>query len=70
MQHPVYLKSVNERLGIDNIGIVQVPTPPMGLYSNKVKQLSTPAAGTTVSVPNQPSNEYRAALVLQKFRLD
>jgi D-methionine transport system substrate-binding protein len=67
MQHPVYLKSVNERLGIDNIGIVQVPTPPMGLYSNKVKQLSTPAAGTTVSVPNQPSNEYRAALVLQSL---
>lgn len=32
MQHPVYLKAINERLGIDNVGIVQVPTPPMGLY--------------------------------------
>lgn len=30
MQHPVYLKAINERLGIDNVGIVQVPTPPMG----------------------------------------
>lgn len=67
MQHPVYLKSVNERLGIENTGIVQVPTPPMGLYSNKIKQLSTPAEGTTVSVPNQASNEYRAALVLQSL---
>jgi len=67
MQHPVYLKSVNERLGIDNIGIVQVPTPPMGLYSAKIKQLAKPEAGTTVSVPNQPSNEYRAALVLQSL---
>ncbi len=67
MQHPVYLKSVNERLGIDNIGIVQVPTPPMGLYSTKIKQLAKPEAGTTVSVPNQPSNEYRAALVLQSL---
>ena len=68
MQHPVYLKSVNERLGIDNTGIVQVPTPPMGLYGGKLKTLATPPApGTTVSVPNQASNEYRAALVLQSL---
>ena len=67
MQHPVYLKSVNDRLGIDNVGIVQVPTPPMGLYSERVKQLPTPTPGTTVSVPNQPSNEYRAALLLQSL---
>lgn len=67
MQHPVYLKSVNDRLGIDNVGIVQVPTPPMGLYSERVKQLPTPTPGTTVSVPNQPSNEYRAALLLQSI---
>ena len=67
MQHPVYLKSVNERLGIDNIGIVQVPTPPMGLYGGKIKTLKTPAAGTVISVPNQPPNEYRALLVLQSL---
>ncbi len=36
MQHPVYLKAINERLGIDNVGIVQVPTPPMGLYGGKL----------------------------------
>lgn len=65
MQHPVYLKSVNERLGIDNIGIVQVPTPPMGLYSEKVKALETPKEGTVISIPNQAPNAYRAALVLQ-----
>lgn len=65
MQHPVYLQSVNERLGIDNIGIVQVPTPPMGLYSEKIKILETPQPGTVVSIPNQASNAYRAALVLQ-----
>ncbi|NEG60445.1 MetQ/NlpA family ABC transporter substrate-binding protein [Pantoea agglomerans] len=67
MQHPVYLKSVNDRLGIDNVGIVQVPTPPMGLYSERVKTLTQPAPGSTVSVPNQPSNEYRAALLLQSI---
>ncbi|MFS2225947.1 MetQ/NlpA family ABC transporter substrate-binding protein [Pantoea sp. B65] len=65
MQHPIYLKSVNDRLGINNVGIVQVPTPPMGLYSQKFSRLEKPAAGTTISVPNQASNEYRAVLVLQ-----
>lgn len=65
MQHPVYLKSVNDRLGINNIGIVQVPTPPMGIYSEKFHDVAKPAEGATISVPNQASNEYRAALVLQ-----
>lgn len=67
MQHPVYLKAINERLGTDNVGIVQVPTPPMGLYGGKLTTLGTPAAGTVVSVPNQPSNEYRAVLVLESL---
>ncbi|WP_228742229.1 MetQ/NlpA family ABC transporter substrate-binding protein, partial [Klebsiella quasipneumoniae] len=49
MQHPVYLKAINERLGTDNVGIVQVPTPPMGLYGGKLTTLGTPAAGTVVS---------------------
>ncbi len=65
MQHPVFLQSVNERLGIDNVGIVQVPTPPMGLYSAKHDTAGTPGPGTVITVPNQPSNEYRAALLLQ-----
>lgn len=41
MQHPVYLKAINERLGIDNVGIVQVPTPPMGLYGGKLTTTGT-----------------------------
>jgi D-methionine transport system substrate-binding protein len=65
MQHPIYLKFVNERLGSNNVGIVQVPTPPMGLYSDKFQTAATPHSGAVISVPNQPSNEYRAALLLQ-----
>lgn len=67
MQHPVYLQSVNARLGIDNAGIVQVPTPPMGLYSSKITTLATPKPGMVISVPNQAPNEYRAVLVLQSL---
>ena len=38
-----------------------------GLYGGKLTTLGTPAAGTVVSVPNQPSNEYRAVLVLESL---
>ncbi len=65
MQHPVYLKSINERLGIDNAALVQVPTAPMGLYSDKHGRTPRPPVGATVSVPNQAPNEYRALLLLQ-----
>lgn len=67
MQHPIYLQAINDRLRIDNTGIVQVPTPPMGLYSNQHQKEDKPKDGAWISVPNQPSNEYRAALLLQSI---
>ncbi|WP_316232796.1 MetQ/NlpA family ABC transporter substrate-binding protein [Bradyrhizobium sp. SZCCHNPS2010] len=35
MQHTVFLNSYNERQNTDLVGIVHVPTPPMGIYSKK-----------------------------------
>lgn len=49
------------------MGIVQVSIPLMGLYGDEPTILGTPAAGAVVSVSNQPSNEYRAVLVLQSL---
>jgi D-methionine transport system substrate-binding protein len=60
MQHTVFLNSYNERQKTDLIGIVHVPTPPMGLHSKK-HALGTPIkAGSTVAVPNDPVNLQRA----------
>ncbi|WP_028984063.1 MetQ/NlpA family ABC transporter substrate-binding protein [Sporolactobacillus terrae] len=64
MQHPVFMESVNKQEGLHNTGIVQVPTPPMGLYSGKTKTTSI-RKGAVVAVPNQASNMYRALVVLQ-----
>src|SRR5215471_9168383 len=51
MQHTVFLDSYNERQETDLVGIVHVPTPPMGLYSKK-HALGTPIKpGSTVAVP-------------------
>lgn len=65
MQHPVYMNFVNAQEGIDNAALVQVPTPRMGLFGGKKTSLDDVADGSTVTVPNSPSNLYRALLVLR-----
>ncbi|EKD45096.1 MAG: hypothetical protein ACD_70C00077G0001 [uncultured bacterium] len=42
---------------------------PMGLYSEKVKQLSDLQPGAKIAIPNDPSNEARALILLQKAGL-
>lgn len=65
MQHPVYLQFVNDQEGIDNAALVQVPTPRMGLFGGKKTSLDEVADGSTVTVPNSPSNLYRGLLILR-----
>ncbi|NUU02441.1 MetQ/NlpA family ABC transporter substrate-binding protein [Herbaspirillum robiniae] len=67
MQHTVFLDSYNERNKTDLVGIVQVPTPPMGLYSKKHKDLKNLKKGFTVAVPNDPVNLQRALWILQRL---
>ena len=42
---------------------------PMGLYSKTIKQLSDLPLGARIGIPNDPSNEARALLLLQKAGL-
>jgi len=42
---------------------------PMGLYSKKIQSLSQLKEGAQIAVPNDPSNEARALLLLQKAGL-
>src|SRR4051812_47304451 len=69
MQHTIFLDSYNERQKTDLVGIVHVPTPPMGLYSKK-HPLGTPIKpGSSVAVPNDPVNLQRALWVLRDIGL-
>ncbi len=69
MQHTIFLNSYNERQKTDLVGIVHVPTPPMGLYSKK-HPLGTPIkSGSSVAVPNDPVNLQRALWVLRDLGL-
>ncbi len=65
MQHPVYMEFINAQEGLDNVGLVQIPTPRMGLFGGKKSALTEVADGSTVSVPNQPANLYRGLLILR-----
>jgi len=69
MQHTVFLNSYNERQNTDLVGILHVPTPPMGLCSKK-HTLGTPIKpGSTVAVPNDPVNLQRALWILRDLGL-
>jgi D-methionine transport system substrate-binding protein len=69
MQHTVFLDSYNERQKADLVGIVHVPTPPMGLYS-KNHALGTPIRpGSTMAVSNDPVNLQRALWILRDLGL-
>ena len=69
MQHTVFLNSYNERQKTDLVGIVHVPTPPMGIYSKKHPLGTKIGAGAKVAVPNDPVNLQRALWILRDLGL-
>jgi D-methionine transport system substrate-binding protein len=64
-QHKPYLDAQIKAKGyhIDQVGYTYVQ--PIGLYSRKWKSVSQLPDGAIISVPNDPSNEGRALLLLQ-----
>ena len=63
-QHKIYMKKFAEQNGMDLTALVPVPTAPMGLYSDKVKDLKDLPEGAEVTLPNDPSNAARAYALL------
>lgn len=63
-QHKIYMKKFSEQNGMDLTALVPVPTAPMGLYSDKVKDLKDLPEGAEVTLPNDPSNAARAYALL------
>lgn len=63
-QHTIYMESINEQEKINLIGAVQVPTPPMGLYSIKHQSLDA-KGGIAVAMPSDPVNMTRALKILE-----
>ncbi|SIQ22576.1 D-methionine transport system substrate-binding protein [Aeromonas sp. RU39B] len=64
-QHKPYLDSFSQSRGLSLTPITQVPTGPLGLYSGKKKSLAELGEGSSVAVPNDPTNLARALVMLQ-----
>ena len=64
-QHINYLNNYNEENGTDLVNAGKVHFEPMGVFSEKHASLDEIADGAVVAVPNDPTTEGRALLLLQ-----
>ncbi|WP_366922850.1 MetQ/NlpA family ABC transporter substrate-binding protein [Metallumcola ferriviriculae] len=64
-QHVPYLDDFKEKNNLDLTHTVAVHFEPMGIYSQSIDSLDNLKDGDKVAVPNDPTNEARALLLLQ-----
>lgn len=64
-QHVPYLDSVAKEKGYKFVVTTKVHVEPIGFYSSKLKSKNDIKEGATIAIPNNPSNEYRALVLLQ-----
>jgi D-methionine transport system substrate-binding protein len=68
-QHVPYLQNMIKEKNLALDYTVKVHIEPMSLYSKKVKDLKELKDGSTIAVPNDPTNEARALRVLENAGL-
>lgn len=64
-QHQPYLDNQIKDRGFDLVTVAKTITTPMGVYSEKLKDISELPEGGKVAIPNDPTNGGRALLLLQ-----
>ena len=64
-QHIPYLESFNTEHGYHLVNAGGIHVEPIALYSKKYSSLSDIPAGATIAIPNDPTNEGRALLLLE-----
>ena len=65
-QHGPYLDSFNAENGTHLVSVCSVHYEPFGIYSTKITSLDQLEDGATIAVPNDPTNEARALLLLEQ----
>jgi D-methionine transport system substrate-binding protein len=68
-QHQPYLNKQIQDRHYKLVAVGKTFVFPMGIYSKKIKTLADVPQGALVAIPNDPSNEGRALLLLQKANL-
>ncbi len=64
-QHIPYLQEFNETRGTHLVDVAGVHIEPMGIYAGKTESLDALADGAVIGIPNDPTNEGRALLLLE-----
>lgn len=68
-QHLPYMNSFNDEKGYHLTNAGEIHIEPFAVYSNKYKKLSDLPNGAVIALPNDPTNEGRAFLLLQSAGL-
>ncbi|SAI40877.1 D-methionine ABC transporter substrate-binding protein [Bordetella ansorpii] len=67
-QHEVYLKNFSAKNNLALSELVKVPTAPIAIYSKKYKSIEAAPQGISVALPNDPTNQARALVVLEQLK--
>lgn len=68
-QHIPYLESFNKERGYHLVNAGGIHIEPIALYSKKITALADLSDGANVAIPNDPTNEGRALLLLESAGL-
>lgn len=63
-QHKPYLYDMNKERKLDLVAVADIHIEPMGFYSAKLHDITALAQGSTIAIPNDPTNGGRALILL------
>jgi D-methionine transport system substrate-binding protein len=66
-QHIVYLRQFASEHKLAITDLITVPTAPIAIYSRRHKALGEVREGNTVAMPNDPTNQARALVLLDQL---
>lgn len=64
-QHVPYMDTFNKEKGYHLVSVAGIHVEPLALYSKKYAKADEIPSGATIAIPNDPTNEGRALLLLQ-----
>ena len=68
-QHQLFLDEEIKNKHYRLVAVAKIFVYPMGIYSQKIQRLNELKKNAIVAIPNDPSNEARALLLLQQAKL-
>jgi D-methionine transport system substrate-binding protein len=66
-QHIIYLTKFSTEHKLALSELIKIPTAPIAIYSQKHKTLKDVKEGSTVALPNDPTNQARALVLLDQL---